>query len=96
MGKTCIHLAQYDEAIKILMRANEYVLNQKLSFGDEITQLLRLAHREKFKINEEKRITQEIELQSYLNELMDKDLTKKIDEIKVNYLKKFFFCLLSI
>lgn len=84
MGKTCINLLQFDEAIKALTRANEYAINQKLSFGDEITQLLRLAHREKFKINEEKRISQEIELQSYLNELIDEDLTKKIAEFRVN------------
>ena len=84
LGKTCIHLTQYDEAIKVLTRAHEYVISQKLSFGDEITQLLRLARREKFKITEEKRITQEIELQSYLNELIDEDTSKKVQEIQNN------------
>lgn len=79
LGKTSIYLGQYDEAIKVLTRANEFALNQKLSFGDEITHLLRTARTQKFRADEEKHITQEIELQSYLNNLIDDDISKKID-----------------
>jgi STIP1 family protein 1 len=65
------------------MRAHESVVNQRQSYGDEITQLLRLARREKFRQEEEKRITQEIELQSYLNLLIDDDMKRRIDALQV-------------
>uniref|UniRef100_A0A915E155 E3 ubiquitin-protein ligase CHIP n=1 Tax=Ditylenchus dipsaci TaxID=166011 RepID=A0A915E155_9BILA len=84
LGKTCVYLGEYDEAIKVLTRANEYAINQKLSYGDEITQMLRNARREKFRMEEERRLTQEIELQSYLNNLIDEDIKKKIDSIQTN------------
>lgn len=83
-------MGQYDEAIKVLTRANEYALSQKLSFGDEIFQMLRTARSEKFRTDEEKRITQEIELQSYLNNLIDDDILKKIDSLKVLYIYMYF------
>ncbi|KAI1724410.1 u-box domain-containing protein [Ditylenchus destructor] len=82
LGKTCLMLGDYDEAIKMLARANDFAMSQKLCFGDEITQMMRNARREKFRLEEEKRITQEIELQSYLNQLIDDDVTRKIDEIQ--------------
>jgi hypothetical protein len=65
------------------MRAHESVLSQRQSYGDEITQLLRLSRREKFRQEEEKRVKQEIELQSYLNLLIDDDINKKIDELQI-------------
>lgn len=40
---------------------------QRLNFGDDIASQLRLARKKKWQIQEEKRICQEIELQSYLN-----------------------------
>lgn len=40
---------------------------QRLNFGDDIASQLRLARKKRFQIQEEKRICQEIELQSYLN-----------------------------
>lgn len=70
-------MAQYDEAIKLLTRAHEYAYNQKISYGDEITLALRMARRERFRIDEEKRINQEIELQSYLNRLIDEDVERQ-------------------
>lgn len=69
--------------MKLLTRANDYALNQKLSYGDEITSLLRTARRERFRIEEEKRITQEIELQAYLNRLIDDDVDREVQRIKV-------------
>lgn len=56
----------------MLTRANEAAGSQKLNFGDEITSFIRQVRKEQFRIEEEKRITQEIELQSYLNELIEK------------------------
>lgn len=63
------------------MRGYETSRNQNTAFGDEITQQLRLARREKFRIEEEKRINQEIELQSYLNLLIDEDTKRKLEEV---------------
>lgn len=40
---------------------------QKLNFGDDIACQLRLARKKRFNLQEEKRICQEIELQTYLN-----------------------------
>lgn len=74
-------MERHDEAIKVLMRGYETSRNQNTAFGDEITQQLRLARREKFRIEEEKRINQEIELQSYLNLLIDEDTKRKLEEV---------------
>lgn len=84
LGKVFLQGGQYDEAVKVLTRAHESVLNQRQTYGDEITQLLRLARREKFRQEEEKRINQEIELQSYLNLLIDDDIKKKIEALQYN------------
>uniref|UniRef100_A0AC34RJK2 U-box domain-containing protein n=1 Tax=Panagrolaimus sp. JU765 TaxID=591449 RepID=A0AC34RJK2_9BILA len=81
LGKACIHFKRYDEAIKVLARANEYAANQKISFGDDITLMLRQARRERFRIEEDKRLNQEIELQSYLNRLIDDDLDKNLEKV---------------
>ncbi|KAF8384356.1 chn-1, partial [Pristionchus pacificus] len=75
-GRAALQLGQYEEAIKCLAKANELAKGQKGNFGDEITSQLRSARREKFRLEEEKRISQEIELQSYLNRLIDEDLER--------------------
>lgn len=46
---------------------------QKLNFGDDITSALRKAKRKRFLAHEERRIQEEIELQSYLNRLILED-----------------------
>jgi len=43
---------------------------QNLNFGDDITAALRRAKRKRWNAIEEKRIQEEIELQSYLNRLI--------------------------
>ena len=43
--------------------------------------MLRQARRERFKIEEDKRLTKEIELQSYLNRLIDDDIEKSIEDL---------------
>jgi STIP1 family protein 1 len=81
LGKICIQHGRHDEAIKALTRATEFASNQKASYGDDITNMLRQARRERFKIDEDKRINQEIELQSYLNRLIDQDIENNVKEI---------------
>jgi STIP1 homology and U-box containing protein 1 len=40
---------------------------QKLNFGDDVASQLRLARKKRWNVEEERRVCQEIELQSYLN-----------------------------
>ncbi|PAV55700.1 hypothetical protein WR25_03626 [Diploscapter pachys] len=83
-GTAAVQLGGYDEAIKLLTKANELAIGQKVSFGDEIHNQMRLARREKFRQKEDKRIAQEIELQSYLNRLIEADLEQKLKELNLN------------
>ena len=53
--------------------AHELAKEQKLNFGDDITNALRVAKKRRWNKIEEKRIKQEIELQSYLNRLIKED-----------------------
>lgn len=55
---------------------------QKLNFGDDIASQLRTARKRRFAIQEEKRIAQEIELQSYLNRLIEEDRHRQMEEAK--------------
>lgn len=50
-----------------LIPAHDLAKEQRLNFGDDIASQLRLARKKRFTLQEEKRICQEIELQSYLN-----------------------------
>lgn len=54
---------------------------QKLNFGDDIASQLRTARKKRFSVQEEKRIAQEIELQSYLNKLIADDKENQIAKI---------------
>ena len=71
-----------DEAIKHLQRANDLAREQKLNFGDDITIQLRIARKKRWNVQEEKRIQQEIELQTYLNRLILDDRDRKIDDLR--------------
>jgi STIP1 family protein 1 len=71
-----------DEAIGHLQRANDLAKEQKLNFGDDIAVQLRIARKKRWNIQEEKRIQQEIELQTYLNRLILEDRDRKIDELR--------------
>jgi len=47
--------------------------DHKYNFGDEIACQLRLARKKRWNTIEEKRIREEIELQTYLNQLIQED-----------------------
>uniref|UniRef100_A0A0K0ECT1 E3 ubiquitin-protein ligase CHIP n=1 Tax=Strongyloides stercoralis TaxID=6248 RepID=A0A0K0ECT1_STRER len=81
MGRALLNQGQYDEAIKYLMKANEYCRESGQLYGDEIFASLRQAKRAKFRQEEEKRIQQEIELQSYLNNLIKNDIENKTKKL---------------
>ncbi|XP_019880840.1 E3 ubiquitin-protein ligase CHIP [Aethina tumida] len=82
LGQALLELENYDEAIKHLQRAADLAKEQKLNFGDDIASQLRTAKKKRFAIQEEKRIAQEIELQSYLNRLITEDKEAQIEKIK--------------
>lgn len=58
---------------RILISANDLAKDSKKNFGDDITSALRQAKRKRWNALEERRIQQEIELQSYLNRLIRED-----------------------
>ena len=82
LGKALLERDNLDEAIKHLQRANDLAKEQKLNFGDDIAIQLRIARKKRWTIQEEKRIQQEIELQTYLNRLILEDRDRKIDDLR--------------
>lgn len=57
---------------------------QKLNFGDDIASQLRVARKKRWSLQEEKRIAQEIELQSYLNRLIKEDMERQLEKLKLD------------
>lgn len=82
LGKALLERESLDEAIKHLHRANDLAKEQKLNFGDDIAIQLRIARKKRWNIQEEKRILQEIELQTYLTRLIVEDRDRKIEELR--------------
>lgn len=56
--------------------------DHKYNFGDEIAYQLRLARKKKWNQIEEKRIREEIELQSYLNRLIQEDKERQMLKVR--------------
>jgi STIP1 family protein 1 len=84
LGLSLMELQCYDEAILELSKAQNLGKEQKLNFGDDIACQLRLARKKRFNLQEEKRICQEIELQSYLNNLIKEDMQNKLAKLKLD------------
>lgn len=78
------HTRPATNQVFFIFSAQDLGKEQKLNFGDDIASQLRLARKKRWNLLEEKRIQQEIELQSYLNRLIKKDLEDRIDKIKVD------------
>lgn len=85
LGQALVEMALYDEAITHLMKAHELAKEQKLNFGDEVTGALRLAKKRRWNLIEEKRIQQEIALQSYMNRLVNEDRKRRIEEYRLEH-----------
>lgn len=62
--------------------AQDLAKEHKYNFGDEIAYQLRLARKKKWNQIEEKRIREEIELQSYLNRLIQEDKERQIQKLR--------------
>uniref|UniRef100_A0ABD2VTZ4 E3 ubiquitin-protein ligase CHIP n=1 Tax=Trichogramma kaykai TaxID=54128 RepID=A0ABD2VTZ4_9HYME len=69
-----------------LVKAVDLSKEQKLNYGDDMTSVLRQARKKRFQIKEELRISQEIELQSYINKLIVEDAEKSLAELKLKEL----------
>lgn len=65
-----------------IKKAHDLAKDQKLNFGDEIAYQLRVARKKRFNVSEEKRIKQEIELQTYLNTLIQLDKEQQLNKLK--------------
>ncbi|KAL9957139.1 hypothetical protein ACROYT_G038741 [Oculina patagonica] len=63
LGQALLEQESYDEALASLKRAHDLAKEQKLNFGDDIASTVRLAKKKRFSVAEERRISQEIELQ---------------------------------
>lgn len=64
------------------MSAHDLAKDQKLNFGDEIAFQLRVARKKRWNVLEEKRIKEEIELQSYLNTLIQLDTEQQLNKLQ--------------
>lgn len=66
----------------ILISALDLSKESKRNYGDEIAYQMRLARKKRWNCLEEKRIKEEIELQSYLNQLIQLDKEKVSEKLK--------------
>lgn len=83
LGQALQEMDNYDDSVKYLQRASDLAREQKLNFGDDIACQLRMARKRRWQLLEEKRLQQEIELQSYLNQLVLLDKQKRVQEMKM-------------
>jgi len=83
LGTALCERGNLDEGISHMQRAVDLQREQRLNFGDEVTQVLRQWRKKRFAIAEEKRLSQEVELQSYLSRLVREDRDRQIDLLKV-------------
>lgn len=66
----------------VLIAACDLAKEQKRNFGDDIAAQLRAARKKRWNVQEERRICQEIQLQSYLNRLINEDMENRIAKLK--------------
>ncbi|XP_050299193.1 E3 ubiquitin-protein ligase CHIP [Anthonomus grandis grandis] len=84
LGQALCEIGNLDESIKHLQRALDLAKEQKMNFGDDIAAQLRAARKKRFSMQEEKRILQEIELQTYLNRLIREDKEAQINKLRLD------------
>jgi len=83
LGSSLLELEKLDEAIKHLQTAFELAKKDPSSYYDDtISSKLRTARKKKWNIQEEKRVQDEIDLQSYLNRLILEDKDRKAAKLR--------------
>lgn len=88
MGQAMSEQGQFDEALVHLKRADELAKELNENYGDDIAKSVRLVKRKRWNFLEDKRVHQEIELQSYLNQLMAQDKEQQINRVKSSAILK--------
>ncbi|XP_076677761.1 STIP1 homology and U-box containing protein 1 [Andrena cerasifolii] len=88
LGLALLELELFDEAVKHLQRAVDLAKEQKRNYGDDITSTLRQARKRRFELREEQRIAQDIELQSYLNQLIIEDAERSMATLNEQEVEK--------
>ncbi|KAF2357537.1 U box domain [Trinorchestia longiramus] len=78
LGQALLENQSYDESIRHFQRAQDLAKEQKVNYGDDIASLIRVARKRRFNLAEEARVSQEIELQTYLNRLIIEDRDRQI------------------
>ncbi|UJR23346.1 hypothetical protein I4U23_026360 [Adineta vaga] len=78
VGQCYIEQQRYDEAITCFKQALDLCKMQNKNFGDEIQRLLRYAQKRRFSLMEQKRIENEISLQTYLRSLIQSDKERRM------------------
>lgn len=68
----------------IRFTACDLAKEQKRNFGDDIALQLRAARKKRWNVQEERRICQEIQLQTYLNKLINEDMENRIAKLKTD------------
>jgi len=84
LGTALIHLERYDDALGPLQTAQRYATDQRKNFGEEIAQSIRLAKKKRWEAAEKKRQEQEVELESYLINLINTDKEKKLNLVDLD------------
>ena len=83
LGTALLELDKLDEAIKHLQLAFELAKKDPSSYYDDtISSRLRIARKKNFSLQEEKRLQEEIDLQSYLNRLILEDKDRKANKLR--------------
>jgi len=83
LGTALLELEKVDEAILHLQSAYEFTKKDPGSYYDDtIASKIRLAKKKKWNAQEEKRIQQEIDLQTYINRLILEDRDRKLESLK--------------
>lgn len=68
----------------MFLLACDLAKEQKRNFGDDIALQLRAARKKRWNVQEERRICQEIQLQTYLNKLINEDMENRIAKLKTD------------
>ncbi|XP_065187000.1 E3 ubiquitin-protein ligase CHIP-like [Sycon ciliatum] len=78
-GEALLGLEKYDEAISSLTKSLQLATEQHLFFGDEISTKIKLAKSLRWQRKEQHREKEEIELQTFLNGLIDEKKKSILD-----------------
>jgi len=81
MGQALQELDSMDECVACLQRASDLARDDKQHFGDDIAMATRIAKRKRWNAAEEKRMSEEIELQSYLTKLLREEAERQMHKL---------------